>query len=441
MSRSSSNARSHKIIQDATGNVPTHELTSYLNELIKKLGIPVTVEAPCELTPSLLLAILECVTRRRLPIPQAVRRARDMQAKIQVMKIFLGVLESDVLQEDVGLSEVDPRRLAAGEWGEVVFVGEILCWLGKTNGFIPYANVPPPVARESVVYEESADYPSSSWHEYSRVRAQGQRQRKALTPSTHSSNTTRDSLDSSLSMMQAGPAAQSDTTVLSEPPDTDIERDTEQDLQTPSLSALDLFDAPSRIGVYRTSTPPPPDAAHNDHEDSDEGSLYTRQNASASQFWDPAPQDVDDSVSSEEEHTTEVTADASSLCHCPSDAEPESPLARYTARRAQPAGVRRSGWMQRVDDEQEMRSYVAAREARTPTANSTPRAQTPAFAAAAASKTPFARPVGRVVTRHTSPTQYTLALLNERAKLMEELASMKAASRPDCASRVRHAEH
>jgi hypothetical protein len=53
------------------------------------------------------------------------------------MKIFLGVLENDVLQMDVGLSEVDPRKLAVGEWDEVVFVGELLCWLGKQRGLLP----------------------------------------------------------------------------------------------------------------------------------------------------------------------------------------------------------------------------------------------------------------------------------------------------------------
>ena len=37
-------------------------------------------------------------------------------------------------------------------------------------------------------------------------------------------------------------------------------------------------------------------------------------------------------------------------------------------------------------------------------------------------------PLGRVVTRHTSPTQYTLALLNERAKLLDELAHLKRAA-------------
>ena len=125
-------------------------LTTTLNALIAALGIPITIEAPYELTPSLLLALLESITRRRLPVPQAVRRARDAQSRVQAMKIFLGVLESDMLQEDVGLSKIDPRRLAVGEWKEVMFVGELLCWLGKIHGFISDVHVVHPTLENSV---------------------------------------------------------------------------------------------------------------------------------------------------------------------------------------------------------------------------------------------------------------------------------------------------
>ncbi|KAK0445801.1 hypothetical protein EV421DRAFT_2080179 [Armillaria borealis] len=48
------------------------------------------------------------------------------------MKIFLGVLETDILKnDDLGLSGVDPRKLAAGEYAEVTFVAEALCWVGQ----------------------------------------------------------------------------------------------------------------------------------------------------------------------------------------------------------------------------------------------------------------------------------------------------------------------
>jgi hypothetical protein len=35
------------------------------------------------------------------------------------------------------LNKIDPRLLAAGEWDEVVFVAEVLCWIGKELGLIP----------------------------------------------------------------------------------------------------------------------------------------------------------------------------------------------------------------------------------------------------------------------------------------------------------------
>jgi hypothetical protein len=106
-------------------------LTKDLNYLLAYLALPITVNTPYDLTPSLLLAILESILRDRLPISVTTRESRTSAAKVEAMKVFLGVLEDDVLQTDIGLSEIDPRRLAAGLWDEVVFVGETLCWLGR----------------------------------------------------------------------------------------------------------------------------------------------------------------------------------------------------------------------------------------------------------------------------------------------------------------------
>lgn len=76
--------------------------------------------------------------------------------------MLLGVLECDILRgsgctnelqdeeahedvnvsvegwgADVGLGEVDPERLADGGWDEVVFIGELLCWLSRRRGILP----------------------------------------------------------------------------------------------------------------------------------------------------------------------------------------------------------------------------------------------------------------------------------------------------------------
>lgn len=109
---------------------PPDILVQNLNDLLASLELPITVDSPYDLTPSLLLAILESILRDRLPISNTIRNSQTSAAKVEAMKVFLGILEDDVLQTDIGLSEIDPRRLAAGEWEEVTFVGETLCWLG-----------------------------------------------------------------------------------------------------------------------------------------------------------------------------------------------------------------------------------------------------------------------------------------------------------------------
>jgi len=106
------------------------KLVQDFNHLLSKLLLPLTIESPYDLTPSLLLAVLESVLRDRLPISAATRESKTIVAKVAAMKIFLGVLEGDILKEDIGLSEMDPRRLAAGELEEVLFVGNVLCSLG-----------------------------------------------------------------------------------------------------------------------------------------------------------------------------------------------------------------------------------------------------------------------------------------------------------------------
>lgn len=111
-------------------------LTNQLNQLLSSLHIdlPNGIQSPSDLTPSLLLAILESLLSTRLPISPNLRRSKDHESK---MKIFLGVLGTDILKSDnMGISTVDPRRLARGEWAEVVHVAEVLCWIGRTLGHI-----------------------------------------------------------------------------------------------------------------------------------------------------------------------------------------------------------------------------------------------------------------------------------------------------------------
>ncbi|KAF8237920.1 hypothetical protein L208DRAFT_1450495 [Tricholoma matsutake] len=93
-------------------------LLNQLNVLLRALQLPILLQSPTDLTPSLLIAIMESLLSKRIPLEFSPSRNRS-KTNVHSMKIFLGVLESDILKMDVGLSTVDPRRLANGEWEEL----------------------------------------------------------------------------------------------------------------------------------------------------------------------------------------------------------------------------------------------------------------------------------------------------------------------------------
>ncbi|KAF9501139.1 hypothetical protein BDN71DRAFT_838062 [Pleurotus eryngii] len=128
-------------------------LVCSLNQLLNALDLPFVIETPTDLTPSLLLAILASILREPIHAIHGpdeasfddtivsltvLSQSHDTLPafKVKQMKVLLGVL-NEVLPVDVCLSDVDPRRLAKGEWEEVKFVGELFVWLGKKLGYIP----------------------------------------------------------------------------------------------------------------------------------------------------------------------------------------------------------------------------------------------------------------------------------------------------------------
>ncbi|KAF4604224.1 hypothetical protein EYR40_001406 [Pleurotus pulmonarius] len=128
-------------------------LVRSLNQLLNALDLPFVIETPTDLTPSLLLAILASILREPIHAIHGpddasfddtivtltdLSQSRDSLPafKVKQMKVLIGVL-NEVLPVDVCLSDVDPRRLAKGEWEEVKFVGELFVWLGKKLGYIP----------------------------------------------------------------------------------------------------------------------------------------------------------------------------------------------------------------------------------------------------------------------------------------------------------------
>ncbi|KAH8104746.1 hypothetical protein BXZ70DRAFT_613062 [Cristinia sonorae] len=392
---------------DSTDPVDIDELVATLNDLLANLHIPIPIDTPLDLTPSLLLGILESILESRLPIASAIRKSRDPRSKVQAMKIFIGVLENDVLGEDVGLADVDPRKLAEGEWDEVVFVGELLCWLGKKYGIIPVAdsNARASGSRHMDEHRVASRSQTSSVDVKARTRA------RSPSPTTHSTATitTRGSLNSALSMMPSAPP-QSDTTVLSAHP------------ESPSLSVLDLFDS-------------------------------LEQTKCIHQIDDPFLNSVSVDSDTDPDISTRSQS-APSFCHCPSDEDEV-----MTGRSLNATPVRYTGWINEVDEELEIRSFEQSRRKPDPRvhnpsllARSTQSDpdhrldRTDLFAGISSTSTPrrpSARntPTGRktpsaaIVTRHTSPAEHTMALINERAKLMAELANVRTLPRHHTARR------
>lgn len=134
----------------------TSALVSSLNDLLTSLDIPISLTSPLDLTPTLLLAILESTLESRLPLPPGVREAHTPQTKVEAVKIFLGVLGNDVLCVD--LSQVDPRKLARGEWDECVYVGGLLVHVAKKEGLMgddeAIVDIDPEVSVSDVLEEE-----------------------------------------------------------------------------------------------------------------------------------------------------------------------------------------------------------------------------------------------------------------------------------------------
>ncbi|KAJ7788397.1 hypothetical protein B0H14DRAFT_261145 [Mycena olivaceomarginata] len=119
-------------------NISSPVLVLQLNQLLASLNIPITVVSHSQLTPSLLIGILESLSSARLSIPKKHRDnlSSSNTSKVHCMKIFLGVMQSDILKQDVGIGNLDPRRLAEGADEETLYVARLLCWYGRHNGLI-----------------------------------------------------------------------------------------------------------------------------------------------------------------------------------------------------------------------------------------------------------------------------------------------------------------
>jgi len=348
-------------------------LTATLNTLLKSLGLPFSLESPLDLTPWMLLAVLECILKSRLPLSKEIRESRSDLDKIEAMKIFLGVLETDIIKMDVGLSDVDPRALARGEEHETVFVGELLCWLGQKSGILPLGfkedNVTRPTEEKvevAGVAEEGDEDGSEDEDVFGKARdntissTASHHLVRAATPSTRSSLT--DSAHTTLSMVNAS-HPETDTSVITMSFDDD-----------------------------RTITPPATPR------------VYTQQPIPHSTH--PSPQVI---------HPTELPEaridGGRDVSYCDCSLKQEIP-------------IQHTGWIQTVDHEEEVGTFLASHSANTVHQMVyTPKVASHAGVSYSSEDPP------RLITRHTSPSQHRLALLKEKARLLTELANLNISTR------------
>lgn len=110
-------------------NLMDENQTQGINVLLRTLSIPITLASTQELTPTLLIAILESTLRQRLPLTPQARACTTRRGRLEAMKVFLGVLLDDLLVLDV---DVDPQRLADGMPEETTLVARLLYLLADT---------------------------------------------------------------------------------------------------------------------------------------------------------------------------------------------------------------------------------------------------------------------------------------------------------------------
>lgn len=138
-------------------------LVERLNELLVSIGIPITLQSPLDLTPTLLIAMLESLLRERLPLSNEARRSRTRAGRTEAMKWFLGVLGDDILGKELG--NVDPRMLAEGGDVETRMAAEtlLLAWdsgLFDIDATLPRASLPSTVVKDTlgpIEHEEDDD--------------------------------------------------------------------------------------------------------------------------------------------------------------------------------------------------------------------------------------------------------------------------------------------
>ncbi|KAL5501550.1 hypothetical protein ACEPAH_8810 [Sanghuangporus vaninii] len=348
-------------------------LTITLNSLLASLEIPLVVQCPFELTPSKILTIFESMLRMKLPISLETRKCKTHAARVEAMKVFIGVLEDDVLGVDVGLSDIDPRRLAEGRRKEFLRVVETLCWLGKRMNYISQDGL----SVGNVARSRDCTLNDSG----------GRVIEEPGSPSMLSAMSTVQ--DSSLLSYSARSCDDSQTTITTH----FTSENTQDTLGDDAFSLIGQMSPPHRGRRHRTY----PEYVHSHEVDEDqdaEGDLLTLRKASRRYDSGPDDSDADDLY-----------------CHCESDISESSGAV---------PPIRTTGYLKLVDLDEELRAYELRRKRSTKRSS---RIHHRHPASSLSSHSP--QPSTGIITRHTSPLQYNLALLDERARLLSELARLR----------------
>ncbi|KAI5118696.1 hypothetical protein M0805_003352 [Coniferiporia weirii] len=366
-----------------------------LNSLLTSLEIPLILESPLDLTPSLILAIFESMLKTRLPISPETRRSATHPARVAAMKIFIGVLEDDVLGVEIGLGEIDPRRLAEGRRDEVVLVAQVLCWLAKRMNYVSQdglsvGNIAPSANTTMREPGFGGDAPPSPSMHSTASTSRGSSLLMHTTRSLGESQTTasnRDASEAGSSFLNAPPSYHH-TTSFSDSYDT-----------LPGFSRhreLEDFPLPRRRRRHE---------AHSlEQEEEEEGE--------------------DREVADEGGEETGTHEDGS-FCHCATEV---SSYPMVTPR------IRTTGYLERMNLDEEIKSFESSRDesvirdihSRFHTHTHSASRPKPRLSGTSIHTPPPRSPRTHnspgIITRHTSPSQHTLALLNERARLLAELA-------------------
>ncbi|KAH7885545.1 hypothetical protein F5I97DRAFT_1810344 [Phlebopus sp. FC_14] len=415
-----------------------------LNALLAALDLPFTLDTPTDLTPSLLLAILESLINARLPIPATIRASRTRDARARAMLVLLGVLECDVLRDgwadNIGLGGVDPEKLADGGWDETVFVGELMCWLARRKGILP---------RQSSGDPSHEDFSTSLLLRPSHIH------HSPLAPDDVDVDVEDTSALSHVTDVPRHPLVHSPEHSLSETTATDLSiRIPSSSSRTSVSHGYEDTSLTSDGTAHPYSYYPDPDRHGEDSIDEEDDEPPIFRPRCIHELDDPsyiralgngppssASLDASHSTNSDEQvdgddppHDTppysdeeEDVQDQEEDLHDPHPYVPPTPT---------PRRVRLTGWIDEVDTKLELNAFMASRSkegSRSLGSSGTSMKDTtknPRNGASADST--YRAPPGRTLSSSSShgygsTTTTTSSLLNERARLLTELAALKRA--------------